>query len=217
MTDELLSFKYFADPHMFSTYSAEPMECDICHQILPGYPDAYFGDENGPNIRFVCEPDLHLGKLADVGAAANIADEHELRVQITELRKDWDEVKIEQYVQQQTREIEACTPSIPTWQDYEWPVHCSDYMRYVKELGQADCAALSESDDGREFFRQFLEGTYTQGDESEVGPYVNDLWDRMRPDSPKDSLEVTPTSFYLFQCIQCGSYLIEWDTESVAD
>ena len=216
-SDNQLDYRYFADPRHFSTYQAKPKRCDICFQIRPGFADAFFSSPDGRDIQFVCEPDLMAGRLADVGAQVNNGDRLDLAEQIATLHRDWNEAQVNEYLMQRTRELEVCTPSIVTWEDYEWPAHCADYMRFVKEIGQADCDELGREDEsGEQFLRRVLEPSYAAGEsEADIMATVEELWASMRPDAPFDNSAVTATSFYLFQCLSCGEYLVEWDHEGL--
>jgi uncharacterized protein CbrC (UPF0167 family) len=210
------TFRYFADPHNFSTYQPSPRECDLCHQVRPGYADAFYTDESGPDIRFVCEEDLAAGRLADVGAQVNNGDRFELYEQLSAAHPEWAEPQLDAHISALNLALEVATPSITTWSDYAWPVHCADYMRYIKEIGRADCDRLGSGGDGRAFLQTAIDPSYKEGSSpDEVREYLSELWDRMRPDAPSDNTAITEASFYLFQCLECGDYLIEWDEDEV--
>lgn len=61
-------FRYFHDPHNFSTYTLEPQQCEICGEHRPGYGGSFYGPED---LDFVCEDCLANGKLAERNFTTN--------------------------------------------------------------------------------------------------------------------------------------------------
>lgn len=139
-----VDYRYFADPHRFSTYTTEAQECHFCGEERPGYEGGFYTE--GEEIEFVCEPCLTQGKLKDAepGVTTNEGDLEELVAQLNRLYplrpRDANEVEAEWL-----REVlEQQTPPIVTHQDMMWPAHCGDFVRYVKKARKGDFEALAE-------------------------------------------------------------------------
>lgn len=193
-------FPYFRDPHNFSNYVETPQECGVCGRERPGYDGAFYGEDD---LDFICEPCLATGELAHLGFTTNQADRHTLYWQLKVAHPNLEEAEIEPIVQEKASTVEERTPSVITWQDFEWPAHCQDYACFLKEAGKADFNALAPDGDGRMFAREHLYHD-TKSD-------LEDIWDTIRPDSPTNLAESYNTAVYLFQCLHCGEYIILWD------
>ena len=148
-----MNYRYFANPHAFSDYSAEAKRCDLCSEERAGYNGSFYGTAD---IEFVCEECLVGGRLQDMGSRTNEADVVSLRKQWRGLFPDHCEAQFESLVRRRTEEIEYCTPGVVTWQDYAWPAHCGDYCRYIKEVGLPDLECLSSDGNPRKFFQEHL-------------------------------------------------------------
>ena len=197
-----ITFRYFRDPHHFSTYTDEPSVCDICGRTRPGYEGPFYGEED---LDFVCEECLASGRLAEHDVFANSADKRTLYWQIKVAEPLLSEEEIEALVNGKTAEVEQRTPHIVSWQDIEWPAHCRDYACFVKEAGKPDLNALSPEGDGRMFLYEHLYHGLTTD--------LDDLWASVRPDSPTSNEVSYSTAVYLFKCLTCQDYAILWDIE----
>jgi uncharacterized protein CbrC (UPF0167 family) len=196
------TFRYFRDPHHFSTYTQEPRTCDVCGRTPPGYEGPFYSEED---LDFVCESCLASGRLAEQDATTNSADTRTLYWQIKIANPHLSEEQIETLVNDKTAELEQRTPHIVTWQDFEWPAHCQDYAAFVKEAGKPDLTALSPVGDGRFFLNEHLYHGLTTD--------LDHLWSSVRPDSPTSNDTSYSTAIYLFQCLHCNDYTILWDTD----
>lgn len=204
MSASEIVFRYFRNPHQFSTYSDTPKTCDICGQVRAGYGGPFYGKAD---VEFVCEECLATGRLAERDVITNEGDLVALREQLRGKHPKLDEAQIEARAQQRTTELENCTPHLITWEDFFWPAHCGDYCCFFKEVGKPDLNNLAPDGDGRTFF-----GTHLYGDLSDLTD-VSVVWERIRPDSPKDNVISYTVGVYLFQCLHCGAYVILWDCE----
>jgi len=108
-------------------------------------------------------------------------------------------------VWERTAEVEQRTPSPVTWQHLSWPAHCGDYACFIGEVGQPDLNALAPNGDGKAFLAEHLHEAMLM--------LETDIWDWIRPDSPKDASTSYSVGVYLFQCLHCGHYLILWDVD----
>lgn len=197
-------FRYFCHPHQFSTYSEEPRTCTTCGEIRPGYKGPFYG---AARVEFVCEECLVAGRLAEMDVSTNIGDSKALGDQLRGIYPGLDETEVEAHICRRTDELEHRTPRPITWQDLSWPTHCGDYCCFVKEVGKADLNELSPDGTGRVFLEEHLRGDI--GDLTDV----REIWERIRPDSPKDNSVAHTIGVYLFQCLECGEYTILWDLE----
>ncbi len=199
-----MAFRYFQDPHRFSTYTDEGQACHVCNQVGPGYKPPFYGRQR---IEFVCEGCLLAGKLAEARAFTNNADVASLRKQLAQLHPELDEAQVQQFVQERTAELEHRTPHLVTWQDFAWPVHCGDYCRFVKEVGKPDLNGLAPDGDGQAFFAQHLR------ERDRDATDVPTVWKAIRPDSPQVNSTAYSVGVYLFQCLHCQEYVILWDCD----
>jgi uncharacterized protein len=197
-----ISFRYFQDPHHFSTYSDEAQSCDICNRVRSGYEGPFYGEE-APD--WVCEECLATGRLVEFDVTTNEADREALIQQICQLHPELTDVEVEAIAAHRTSIIEHATPSLVTWQPYEWPAHCGDYCRYLREVGIPDLIELAPDRDGQTFFGRHLHEGYETD--------VSEVWDTIRPDSPHTHRGGYSVGVYLFQCLECGEYVILWDCD----
>jgi uncharacterized protein CbrC (UPF0167 family) len=107
---------------------------------------------------------------------------------------------------ERTVEVEARTPSLQTWQDFDWPAHCGDYCRYIKEIGQPELAALALDGDGPAYLAAHA------SDISDI-EHAREVWEGIRPDAPTDISESYSVGVYLFSCLICGEHIVMWDCD----
>jgi uncharacterized protein len=169
-------FRYFVDPHRStaSTWSDEPQQCGICEERRRGYDGPYYGVEN---VEFVCEECLVSGAL----------EKRDLKTNTGEAGPR----------DERRRELEHRTPHLVTWQDLYWPVHCDDFCRFEREVGQRE---LVDED----FFRTHL---HPELQEYDIG------WDELPPQGPTSRTESNSPSVYLFRCVGCDETVLWYDMD----
>lgn len=190
------SFKYFLHPHDFSTFSADPQLCDLCGEIKIGYKGPFYGINK---IGFVCEECLIGGKLAEKEAFTNEGRLDILLQQIHDHQPELVDQEVNKQAKVKDEELRFRTPRVTTWQDYLWPVHCGDYCCFIKEAGKSDLSSIAPEG------KIYLLFQSTDNDQ------FKQLWEVIRPDSPKDNSTAFPIGVYLFRCINCGEYQVLWD------
>lgn len=196
-----MTYRYFRDPHHFSTYSPDPQPCGLCGETRPGYDGPFYGKGE---LDFVCEECLASGALAEAGQSTNEGDISRLRQQVCQLHPHLGPAEVEDLVQKRDQELGHQTPLITTWQYFFWPAHCGDYCCYVKEVGQPELNRLAGNGDGKAFFATHL-----------IEPMENagEIWEDIRKDVPKDTSVSYSLAVYLFQCVHCGTHLFHWDCD----
>ncbi len=195
MNTPLSPFRYFHDPHHFSSYSAAGEVCPFCGLKRPGYGGGFYGEAE---YDFICEVCLLDGRLTENDLTTNEGEDLRLRQERPELS----EAEMVTLTQERTTELEQRTPAIMAWQGIIWPAHCGDFCCFIKEAGQIDMHRLAPDGDGRAFFEAHLDE-----------PGRDDIWETVRPDAPEDNSVGYSVGVYLFQCLECGEYLISWDCD----
>ena len=188
-------FRYFRDPHHFSSYSETGEACPFCELVRPGYggglPEAAKYLDHAEYHGFVCEVCLGNGKLVENGLL--LQEGEEIRLDIRLRHPGLSGAEVEVLAQQRTTGLQQCTPRIKGWWPFEWLSHCGDFCRFIKESGQLDMHRLAPDGDGHAFLESLLD---------------DDIWDMIRPDAPEDSLVEHHVGLYLFQCLECGKYRV---------
>jgi uncharacterized protein CbrC (UPF0167 family) len=209
-------FKYFLRPHHFSTYSTTPETCYFCGRLAAGYKGPFYGAQE---IKFVCEPCLVQGRLAEVGAFTNGGNITAVMQQLARQHPELSDLERETIAQTRNDELSHATPSPETWQDFDWPAHCGDYCCYLKEAGKPDLIAISPNGNVRTLIvyqpdlMEVVEGEALLWREYIPEEHFDDWWEWVRPDSPKDSTIAYSMGVYLFQCLHCQKYIILWDQD----
>lgn len=193
-------FRYFRDPHHFSSFIEAEEVCPFCGLARAGYRGGFYGEAEHDALEFICEVCLLAGKLTEKGLLLNEAVD--LRPDIRQQYPELSETEVATLTQQRTAELEQRTPSIMAWQPLLWPVHCGDFCCFLKEAGQLDMHKLASGGDGRAFFEAHLDE-----------PGRDDIWETVRPDAPVDNSVGYSVGVYLFHCLECGKYLIAWDCD----
>lgn len=201
-----VTFRYFAQPHEFSNYTTPPKACDFCGETRPYYSGPFFGPGDDEEREIICEDCLASGRLEQYDMTNNDGDHVALKCQLTEQRPDLTQEEIERLTRERTAELESRTPSPQTWQYIEWPAHCGDYCRYVKEIGQPELVALAADGDGAAYFAAH------SPDISDI-EHAREVWDGIRPDAPEDLSQQYSTGVYLFACLACDERIILWDCD----
>lgn len=199
-----MDYRYFQDPHNYSTYTNENQLCGLCNKLEPGYKGPFYGLHH---VEFVCEECLFSGKLSDVEGTTNSWSDFSVREQLEELHPELNETQINNLVEERSAEIKYRTPHLVTWQDFTWPVHCGDYCRFIKEAGKADLNNLAKDGDGQVYFSQHLP------EYQKKITHVTSVWKAIRPDSPINNSTSFSVGVYLFQCLECREYVIYWDCD----
>lgn len=198
MEQNSITYRYFRSPHHFSTYTTEAQRCYFCGETRPGYEGPYLGEAD---IRFVCEPCLAAGRLADANAAANDGDWDKLYQQLEDIHYRLHDEEIQMLAEPRRAELEQRTPPLPAWQDWPWPAHCGDFCVYIKEAGQPDLLAVASPEGQPRLFGLKDDAAFRE------------WWRGIRPDSPEDNATPHPVTVYLFQCLECGQFVVTWDAE----
>jgi len=187
--------RYFRDPHHFSSYSEAGEECPFCGLERAGYGGVFFGESD---CDFVCEVCLLDGKLSENDLTTNEGCDLDLLRE----RPDLTALEAVALTRERTTELEQRTPAVMAWQPLLWPAHCGDFCCFIKEAGQLDMNRLAPDGNGRAFFESHLDE-----------PGRADIWDTIRHDAPEDNSVGCSVGVYLFQCLECGEYLILWDCD----
>ncbi len=197
------SFRYFAYPHDFSSYTAQPKRCEFCGETRPCYAGPFVGPTDEETV---CEECLASGRLQRANLTTNNGEIRALRRQLTELHPDLSEVEIERIAQERTEELEARTPSPLTWQDFLWPAHCGDYCKYLKEVGQPEILALAPEKDGPAYL-------VAHADMISDMEHAREVWEAIRLDTPRDATDSYSLGVHLFACLVCGERILLWDCD----
>ncbi|HEY7349312.1 MAG TPA: CbrC family protein [Ktedonobacterales bacterium] len=203
MNPSIPSYRYFTLPHQFSTYRPEPQRCELCDRSLPGYEGPFFGKRE---VAFVCEECLVSGRLIEAELFTNRGDTAALEQQLAHLQPELTSQTRQVLAQEQTRELEQRTPHLVTWQDFLWPVHCGEYCRFLKEIGQPGLNRLAPDGRGMVFFAEhalWMEGL----------AHAEEVWPGVRPDIPEDGQVAYAIGVYLFQCQHCHEAVLLWDAD----
>ena len=193
-----VSYKYFLQPHNFSTYTGEPHLCDLCGTEQAGYKGPFYGLKQ---IEFVCEDCLVDGRLAEFNAFTNEGNIGELRKQIKEIHPEFSETDLEEIVKDRDFELLHRTPHVVSWQDFFWPVHCGDYCCFLKEAGKLDLIPIAPDGKYHLLFNDIDDEGFRY------------FWEGIRQDSPKDNSTAYSIGVYLFQCLHCQKYIVLNDSD----
>jgi uncharacterized protein CbrC (UPF0167 family) len=194
--------RYFAEPHIWSTYVEKGPACHFCHREGPGYEGPYYG--TGPDIELVCEECLAAGLLETVDATTCSGDTDALHAQLAAQSLMAAQRKAQ--LAERTRALEGRTPPLITWQDLLWPAHCSDYCRFVKEVGRKDVEKLAGDDDPQSWLEEHLEESTQESTD------IDDLWESITPKSLEQPSK-WGLCVYLFECLTCAEPVLLWDSE----
>jgi uncharacterized protein len=192
--------RYFAEPHVWSTYVTKPQPCHFCHREGPGYEGPFYG----PDIEFVCEECLAAGLLETEEATSVGGNVDALHGQLA--GQSLTPAQRKSMLAERTRELETRTPPLITWQDLLWPPHCGDYCRFVKEAGRKDIEKLAGDDEPQSWLEEHLEESTQESTD------IDELWESITPKS-LDKPSKWSLCVYLFECLACGEHVILWDLE----
>ena len=193
-------FRYFQDPRHSSSYCDTGEVCPFCGLARPGYGGGFYGAAEHDDLEFICEVCLLEGRLTEKGLSMN--EESDLRPEVRERYPVLSDAEVDVLTRQRVTEQTQRTPRVMAWQPLCWPAHCGDFCCFIKEAGQLDMHRLAPDGDGRAFFESHL---------TETGR--DDIWETVRPDAPSDNSVGYSVGVYLFQCLECCEYLIEWDCD----
>lgn len=82
--------------------------------------------------------------------------------------------EISKLLDSQTNEFTSTTPSVLSWQDFNWPVDDGDYCQFVMTAGKKDLNDLSGNGDGFSFFQEHMDNDF------EVDT-LKSLWRALKP------------------------------------
>lgn len=201
-----VEFRYFAYPHEFASFSTTPAKCDFCGEERPHYSGSFYGPDDERET--ICEECLVSGRLEPLEMTTNSGNIATLRRQLSELRPELSAEERERVARERTAEVEARTPSLQTWQYFDWPVHCGDYCQYIKEVGQPELAAIAPDGDGPSYLVAHASGWGITNIE-----LARKVWEDIRPDTPTDISGAYSVGIYLFACLSCGEHIIMWDCD----
>ena len=172
--------------------------CHFCLRARAGYEGPFYGERE---IEFVCEECLAAGRLADEDVTTNDGDWDRLYQQLEDIHYRKHDEEIQMLAEPLRAELEQRTPPLPSWQDWPWPAHCGDYCEYVKEAGQPDLLAVASPEGQPRLFGAKDDAAFRE------------WWSRLRPDSPEDNSTPYSPGVYLFQCLHCKQFVVEWDAD----
>ena len=119
-------FRYFADPAHFSHLADAGTPCDFCAETALTFDGSgYYGTRD---VGAICARCLRTGKLAEIDVSTN-------EVAVSDLPSL---LGSEKRAREVVREIECCTPALPTWQDREWPFLNGEFPRFIKIASRVD-------------------------------------------------------------------------------
>ncbi len=203
-------YRYFRDPHHFSSYQAAPERCDICGKSRAGYGGVYYGENE--DVEFVCEECIIAGRLVEKEQFTNTGNVDLVGEQLLKLNPEWSAEQIASAADERLLELQTRTPGIITWQDTDFPVHCGDFCCFLKYAGRPDYKAISSLRDGYDAW--FASMDFPNYKPSSIDQQAKYLWEKcLRDDTPKDGETACSAEFYLFQCLACGTYITEWDQD----
>lgn len=214
------SYRYFAAPHQFSTYTPDAQQCGLCGNVRPGYSQPFRGGwvDSGPyryrhargyrleTIPFVCEECMLAGRLREIRSTTNTGNNAALLSQLEALQPRLSYRERVARAGTRTGELVYATPTLLTYETFAWPVHCGDYCRFLKMVGQPDLDDLAQDGDGQAFFEAHAASIQDSTQAREV-------WAKIRQDRPQHALPDSSVDVCLFQCLTCGEYIIHWDQD----
>lgn len=95
-------------------------------------------------------------------------------------------------------ELTHRTPSILTWQDFEWPAHCNDFYEFINYVTWDDITKLGIE---KELEQDLLENEWLR----EANWTVSELKEVLCKGSSLQG--------YLFRCLHCGKYHLHIDAD----
>lgn len=197
------TYRYFADPENFSTWSEHAQECSLCGEERPGFEGPFYGEED---LEFICEPCLVDGAIVESGANTNDGDMESLREQIGEANPSYDDDQIAREVERKFAELSEKTPPMATHGPLLWPAHCGDFCVFHKEIGRADLEQLSPKGDGLTFLMMHLV-------ETRPGQDAQKILSKMRPEATTNNHLSHSPAVYHFQCQTCKEHFLLSDEE----
>ncbi len=193
-------FRYFLDPHHFSSYRDAGEVCPFCGLVRPGYEGGFSEaaeyDDHAEHYGFICEVCLSDGKLVEKDLLLHeglLQEGEKLRSDLRLRHPEMSGAEVETLAQQRTTELEQHTPKIKGWWPFGWASHCGDFCCFIKEAGQLDMHRLAPDGNGHAFLVSLLDA---------------EIWDMVRPDAPEDNSVEHHVGLYLFQCLECGKYRV---------
>lgn len=197
------TYKYFADPQNFSTWSDHPQECTLCGEEKPGFEGPFYGEDD---VEFLCEDCLAAGSIVETGANTNDGDMESLREQIAEAKPNLKDEQVAHEVEQKFAVLGEQTPPMATHGPLLWPAHCGDFCQFVKEVGRADLEALAPYGDAQAFLMMHLV-------ETTPGQDADKILRSMRPEATVNNHMSHSPAVYLFKCLACDESFILSDND----
>lgn len=191
-----MNFTYFEQPELYTGLRDHVATCHFCKSEKACFDaEAFYGEDK---ISSICPECLATGRLLEIDSFTCNGDIDGLRRQLKEVYADMSGTEIESLALQKTSSLEKTTPSLMTWQDWEWPCADGDYCRFIGFGSQPLYERLAATASGEDLFK----GSFSAGLEDDID--LDDLWDNVLPENEirnfQDSSEMD-TLFYVFKSL----------------
>lgn len=202
----VIQFKYFDRPDLYTGFVEGEIACGICGNVTACFDASLFYGEG--KLETICPGCLAGGKLYDRADVFTCdGDREELKKQLKASSPALSDAEILHLVEQKTNELEKTTPSLITWQDFNWPCLDADYCKFIgygsKELYHKLAGRRGES--------LFAASIWN----AEEMPDAEELWDELPDEAIKDYRESNRYSvlFYVFQSLHSERIITLWDCD----
>lgn len=201
----MVQFKYFNRPDLYTGFLEEEVACGICGNKTTCFDASlFYGEEK---LKAICPDCLANGKLYDRDISTCDGDQEELKKQLKVSLPALSDADILQLVDQKTNELEKTTPSLITWQDFNWPCLDGDYCRFIGYGSKALYHKLAGTN-GESLFADSIWN-------AEEMPDAVELWVELPDEAIRDYRESNRYSvlFYVFQSLYSERIITLWDCD----